>query len=79
MTVATQLTIGRLFLAPLFVYFLLQETVDSLWTASRNRIQSRGDSRNLFSTFSSPTVTPARSATSAMRLAVSSAFSHILE
>jgi CDP-diacylglycerol--glycerol-3-phosphate 3-phosphatidyltransferase len=34
MTVATQLTIARLFLAPLFVYFLLRETVHSLWIAS---------------------------------------------
>jgi CDP-diacylglycerol--glycerol-3-phosphate 3-phosphatidyltransferase len=34
MTVATKLTMARLVLAPLFVHFLLRETVHSLWIAS---------------------------------------------
>ena len=34
MTVATQLTVARLILAPLFVYFLFRETAHSLWIAS---------------------------------------------
>ncbi len=34
MTVATQLTVARLVMAPLFVVFLLRETVHSLWIAA---------------------------------------------
>jgi CDP-diacylglycerol--glycerol-3-phosphate 3-phosphatidyltransferase len=34
MTLATQLTVARLVMAPLFVVFLLRETVHSLWIAS---------------------------------------------
>lgn len=34
MTLATRLTIARLVMAPLFVVFLLRETVHSLWIAS---------------------------------------------
>jgi len=34
MTLATRLTIGRLVMAPLFMVFILRETVFSLWVAS---------------------------------------------
>ncbi|GJM45443.1 MAG: CDP-diacylglycerol--glycerol-3-phosphate 3-phosphatidyltransferase [Gemmatimonadota bacterium] len=34
MTLATRLTVGRLVMAPLFMVFILRETVHSLWIAS---------------------------------------------